>query len=153
MEQKDCIQQKSKISEHASRACIFCKIINKEIPSGIIYEDENVLSFLDIMPANKGHCLIIPKKHYEVLFDIPDNDLSELIKAVKKVGKALSLSIGNGAYNVVMNNGKEAGQVVNHAHVHIIPRFKDDRLRLSWSHKVYKEDEIEDYQNKIKKFL
>jgi len=133
--------------------CIFCKIINKEIPAGIIYEDENVLSFLDIMPANKGHCLVIPKKHYEALLDIPDEDLSELIKAVKKVGKALSLSIGNGAYNVVMNNGKEAGQVVQHAHIHIIPRFKGDRLRLSWSHKAYKDKEIEGYQNKIKKFL
>lgn len=133
--------------------CIFCKIINKEIPAGIIYEDENAISFLDIMPANKGHCLVIPKKHYEALLDIPDEDLSELIKTVKKVGKALSLSIGNGAYNVVMNNGPEAGQVVQHAHMHIIPRFKGDRLRLSWSHKTYKDKEIEGYQNKIKKFL
>ena len=133
--------------------CIFCKIIKGEIPAAKVYEDEDVLSFLDIMPANKGHCLVIPKKHYEALLDIPDEDLSELIKAVKKVGKALSLSIGNGAYNVVMNNGQEAGQVVQHAHIHIIPRFKNDRLRLSWSHKAYKEGEIEDFQNKIKKFL
>ena len=153
MEKKDCIQQKSKISEHASRACIFCKIVKKEIPASVVYEDENVISFLDIMPANKGHCLVVPKKHCETLLDIQDGDLSELIKVVKKVTKALSLSIGNGAYNMVMNNGEVAGQLVKHAHIHIIPRFKGDRLRLSWSHKGYKDKEIEEYQSKIKKFL
>jgi histidine triad (HIT) family protein len=133
--------------------CIFCEIVNKEIPAAVVYEDENVISFLDIMPANKGHCLVVPKKHYGTLLDIPDEDLSELVKVVKKVGKALSLSIGNGAYNIIMNNGKEAGQLVQHAHIHVIPRFKWDRLRLSWSHKKYKDKEIERYKEKIKKFL
>lgn len=133
--------------------CIFCKIVKKEIPAAVVYEDENVLSFLDIMPANKGHCLVVPKKHYEALLDIPDEELSSMIKAVKKIGKALSLSIGNGAYNIVMNNGAEAGQLVKHAHIHIIPRFKGDRLRLSWSHKKYKDNEIDEFKEKIKKFL
>ncbi|MBL7054192.1 HIT family protein [Candidatus Woesearchaeota archaeon] len=133
--------------------CIFCKIINKEIPASIVYEDSNVISFLDIMPANKGHCLVIPKKHYETLLDIPGENLSELIKAVKNITKALSLSIGNGAYNMVMNNGEDAGQLVQHAHIHIIPRFKGDRLRLSWSHKKYGNKEIEEYKENIKKFL
>lgn len=133
--------------------CIFCKIIKKEIPASVIYGDKNVISFLDIMPANKGHCLVIPKKHYETLLDISNEDLIELIKIVKKIAKALSLSIGNGAYNIVMNNGKEAGQLVQHAHIHLIPRFKGDRLRLSWSHKKYKDKEIDEYKEKIKKFL
>jgi histidine triad (HIT) family protein len=135
------------------KECVFCKIVNKDIPSAIIYEDKDVISFLDIMPANKGHCLVVPKKHYESLLEIPDNDLSEMIKAAKKVAKALSLSIGNGAYNIVMNNGKEAGQLVMHAHIHIIPRFQGDRLRLSWSHKKYNDKEIEEYKEKIRKFL
>lgn len=133
--------------------CIFCKIVKGEIPAAKVYEDGNVLSFLDIMPSNKGHCLVVPKKHYEALLDIPDEDLSGVIKAVKKVAKALSLSMGNGAYNIVMNNGKEAGQLVQHAHIHIIPRFKGDRLRLSWSHKKYGDKEIEEYKEKIGKFL
>ena len=133
--------------------CIFCKIVNKEIPAAVVYENENVISFLDIMPANKGHCLVVPKKHCETLLDISDEDLDELIKAVKKVSKALSLSIGNGAYNVVMNNGEEAGQLVQHAHIHLIPRFKGDRLRLNWSHKKYEDKEIDEYKEKIKKFL
>lgn len=133
--------------------CIFCKIINKEIPAAVVYEDNNIISFLDIMPANKGHCLVVPKKHYETLLEIPEKDLCEIIKIVKKVAKALSLSIGNGAYNILMNNGGEAGQLVRHAHIHIIPRFKKDRLRLSWSHKSYGDKEINEYKEKIKKFL
>ncbi|MEK0346637.1 MAG: HIT domain-containing protein, partial [Nitrosopumilus sp.] len=71
--------------------CIFCKIIAGKIPSAKVYEDKNVISFLDIMPANKGHCLVVPKKHYETLLDIPDEDLTSLIKATKKITKALSL--------------------------------------------------------------
>lgn len=133
--------------------CIFCKIIKGEIPAAKVCEDDNVISFLDIMPANKGHCLVIPKKHYETMLDIPDDEMASLMKTAKKVVKALSLSIGNGAYNIVMNNGKAAGQVVPHAHIHIIPRFKGDRLRLNWSHKKYKDREMDEFQKNIKKFI
>ena len=133
--------------------CIFCKIVAGKIPAAKVYEDDNVISFLDIMPANKGHCLIVPKIHYETLLEVLDKDVSEMMKAAKKVAKALSLSVGNGAYNIIMNNGKEAGQLVNHAHLHLIPRFKGDRLRLSWSHKKYESNEMVEFQEKIKKFL
>ena len=133
--------------------CIFCKIVKGEIPAAKVYEDDYTLSFLDIMPANKGHCLVIPKKHYETFLDIPDKDLTNLMKTSKKVTKALSLSIGNGSYNIVMNNGKIAGQVVMHAHIHILPRFKGDKLRLNWSHKKYEDKEMEEYVDKIKKFV
>ncbi len=133
--------------------CIFCKIVNGKIPSAKVYEDSTIISFLDIMPANKGHCLVVPKEHYETFLDISDEGLKSLIAAAKKVAKALSLSIGNGSYNIVMNNGKEAGQIVAHAHLHIIPRFKGDRLRLKWSHKKYEENEMKDIQEKIRKFV
>ena len=133
--------------------CIFCKIIEKKIPAAKVYEDEKVISFLDIMPANKGHCLVVPKKHSETLVEMGDEDLNATIKAAKKVAKALSLSFGNGSFNVVMNNGKEAGQIVNHAHIHIIPRFQRDRLRIKWSHLKYEENEIKEYADKIKKFI
>ena len=133
--------------------CIFCKIIQGKIPSAKVYEDDNTIGFLDIMPANKGHCLVVPKEHYETFLDISDEGLKSLIVAAKKVAKALSLSIGSGSYNLVMNNGKEAGQVVAHAHLHIIPRFKGDRLRIKWSHKKYEENEMKELQEKIKKFL
>ncbi|MBI2522943.1 HIT family protein [Candidatus Woesearchaeota archaeon] len=133
--------------------CIFCKIIAGKIPSANVYEDEHTVSFLDIMPANKGHCLVVPKIHYETFLDISDEDLKNLVIAAKKVTKALSLSIGNGSYNIIMNNGKEAGQIVAHAHLHIIPRFKGDRLRLKWSHKKYEENEMKGMQEKIRKFV
>ena len=132
--------------------CIFCKIVNKEIPSAIVYEDDNILSFLDIMPANKWHCLVIPKNHYETLLDITEEELSFLIIKVKKIAKAMSLAMGNESYNIVMNNGKEAGQVVPHGHIHIIPRFNHDGVRIhSWDHKMYKEKEIDEFKDKIKK--
>lgn len=133
--------------------CIFCKIIDGRIPSAKIYEDDKVISFLDIMPANKGHCLIVPRQHAGNLVEMDESDLEAMIKAARKVARALSLSCGNGSFNLVMNNGKEAGQVVNHAHIHLIPRFQKDRLRLKWSHLKYEENEIKEYAERIRKFL
>jgi histidine triad (HIT) family protein len=132
--------------------CIFCKIVDGKMPAAKVYEDDKVLIFLDIMPANKGHCLVVPKKHSETLVEASDEDLAAAIKAAKKAAKALSLSLG-AAFNIVMNNGKEAGQVVNHSHIHIIPRFQKDRLRIKWSHLKYEGDEIKEYADKIKKFI
>ncbi len=133
--------------------CIFCKIIDDKIPAAKVYEDANVISFLDIMPANKGHCLVVPKKHVQTLMEMSEEDLVATVKAAKKVARALSLSFGNGSFNILMNNGKEAGQLVSHAHIHIIPRFQRDRLRLKWSHLKYEDSEIKDYADKIKKFI
>ena len=133
--------------------CIFCKIADGKIPAAKIYEDNYVISFLDIMPANKGHCLVVPKNHAATLIEMDDKDLAATIIAAKKVAKAISLSFGNASFNMVMNNGKESGQVVNHAHIHIIPRFQKDRLRIKWSHLKYEENEIKEYAEKIKKFI
>lgn len=133
--------------------CIFCKIVDDKIPSAKVYEDAKVISFLDIMPANKGHCLVVPKNHTQTLMEMSEDDLMATVKAAKKVAKALSLSFGNGSFNIVMNNGKEAGQLVNHAHIHIIPRFQKDRLRIKWSHLKYDGDEIKEYADKIRKFI
>ena len=133
--------------------CIFCKIVEGKIPSAKIYEDSYVIGFLDIMPANKGHCLVVPKKHSATLVEMEDKDLAATILAAKKVAKAMSLSFGNGSFNLVMNNGKEAGQLVNHAHIHLIPRFQKDRLRIKWSHLKYDDDEITEYAKKIKNFI
>ena len=133
--------------------CIFCKIIDGKIPAAKVYEDSRVISFLDIMPANKGHCLVVPKKHAQTLIEMGDNDLTAMIRAAKKVASALSLSFGNAGFNLVINNGKEAGQIVNHAHLHLIPRFQKDRLRIKWSHLKYDDGEIQEYAEKIKKFI
>ena len=133
--------------------CVFCKIVNGKIPAAKVYEDREVIGFLDIMPANKGHCLVVPKKHSSTLLEMSDADLIATIKAAKKIARALSLSFGNGSFNIVMNNGKEAGQIVNHAHIHLIPRFQKDRLRIKWSHLKYEGNEMKEYAENIKKFI
>jgi histidine triad (HIT) family protein len=133
--------------------CIFCKIIKGDIPCTKVYEDENILSFLDIAPANKGHCLVVPKEHYETLIDAPEEIINYSLKVAKKIARAMSASLANEGFNVLINNNKVAGQLVPHVHMHIIPRFKRDGVRLNWTPKRYKDKEIVEFADKIKKFL
>ncbi len=128
--------------------CIFCKILNKEIPAAKVFENDHVLAFLDIMPVNKGHCLVIPKMHFETLDDVPDTELAELMKGVKKTAKAVMNIVSAQGYNVQMNNHKAAGQMVPHAHIHIVPRFSGDGLKL-WPGGKYAEGEKEALARKI----
>ncbi len=132
--------------------CIFCKIINNEIPSSKIYEDNKTLAFMDIMPVNKGHALVIPKEHHETLFDLPDDILKAVIMAVKKIGDAVKKAVNADGINIGVNNHKAAGQVVFHSHFHIIPRFNDDGLK-TWPHKKYEDDEMPSYAEAIRKYL
>lgn len=133
--------------------CIFCKIVKGEIPCAKIYEDNRFLSFLDIAPANKGHALIITKNHYATLLEVPEEELSVLLKIAKKISRAMSSALGNEGFNVLMNNKKVAGQLVPHSHVHIIPRFSNDGINLNWGHTKYKSKEIDEYKGNIRKFL
>ena len=106
--------------------CIFCKIIKREINSKIIFENEDVMAFLDIFPISKGHTIVIPKNHYSNLEQIPESDLFEVYKIVKNLSKLLHERLNLDGYNILQNNFPAAGQVVNHFHVHIIPRNADD---------------------------
>jgi len=132
--------------------CIFCKIIKGEIPCSKIYEDEKILSFLDIMPANKGHTLVIPKEHYETILDMPDDLLKEMFVLTKKISKAVMNGTKADGFNIGINTKEAAGQVVMHAHLHIIPRFKDDGLK-PWPQGKYQEGEAEEIKEKIVNFL
>jgi len=105
--------------------CIFCRISNKEIPAEIIYEDANVMAFLDINPRFKGHALVIPRMHFEKLDELSDEIISHLFMVVKRVAKTLVNELGAKGYNILSNNGKVAGQVVPHVHIHIIPRYEE----------------------------
>jgi histidine triad (HIT) family protein len=106
--------------------CIFCKIINSEIPSYKVYEDENVLAFLDVAPCTKGHTVVIPKKHGETIFDFDDENLSTLFPAIKKVSQILTDKLNVSDFTIGINHGAIAGQAVPHLHIHIIPRYTDD---------------------------
>ncbi len=110
--------------------CIFCKIIKKEIPSDIVYEDKHTIAFLDIAPQIKGHTLVVPKHHCRNLLDAPDDVAQTTILALKKVANAVKKAVNADGLNVEMNNESAAGQVVFHMHTHIIPRFEDDSISL-----------------------
>ena len=132
--------------------CIFCKIVKGELPCSKIYEDEDVLSFLDLFPVNKGHALVIPKKHYENLFDVPEELLAKVSVVMKKVADAVKKGVNADGISIAQNNGKSAGQVVPHIHFHVMPRFKEDGLKL-WPQGKYEENEMEEYMQNIIKFL
>jgi len=106
--------------------CIFCKIIAKEIPSKILYENEDTIAFLDIFPISQGHTIVIPKKHYATLKTIPIKILYEVMGAVKIVSNLIYKNLNIDGYNILQNNYKAAGQMVNHFHIHIIPRSSSD---------------------------
>lgn len=101
--------------------CIFCKIINKQATSSIVYEDEQVIAFLSNRPVNVGHTLMAPKKHYENIYDIPAEEAAYLFKITKKIAHAVRDATSAEGIRIVQNNGESAGQVIFHLHVHIIP--------------------------------
>ncbi len=110
--------------------CIFCKIVKGEIPCKKIYEDENNLAFLDIFPRTEGHSLVISKKHYMTLDEMPAEELKSFIIAVQNVIKLLKDKLTAPAYNIVSNNGSLSGQEVPHIHFHILPKTGHDKFHL-----------------------
>lgn len=117
-----------KESEVEDKECVFCKIANGETPSEKVYEDDNFIAFLDNNPKAEGHTLIIPKKHFRNLLDMPASLGNEMLEAVKNVALKLIKEEKTEGFNLVMNNEPAAGQIIFHAHLHIIPRRKGDGL-------------------------
>ena len=105
--------------------CIFCKIIAKEIPSSIIYEDEKVMAFLDISQSTRGHTLVVPKIHFANIYSVDDETLAHLINVTKKLSIKLKQKLDANGINIINNNEIRAGQTVEHLHFHIIPRFDE----------------------------
>ena len=108
--------------------CIFCSIINGKIPSSKVYEDNSVLAFLDIAPFNRGHTIVVPKQHYNNILDFPDKEISEFFIDVKKIAGLVKKGLNADGFNILQNNFPAAGQVVNHMHYHIIPRWNTDKI-------------------------
>lgn len=132
--------------------CIFCKIIKGELPSHKVYEDEKTVAFLDIKPVNAGHTLVAPKAHSHNIFDIAAEDWSAAADVVRKLSIAIEKGVGADGVNIAMNNREHAGQVVPHPHVHIIPRFKGDGLKLM-PQRNYDSGEAESSAEKIRSAL
>jgi histidine triad (HIT) family protein len=120
-----------------SSNCIFCKIVAGEIPSAKVYEDAEVLAFMDIGPIIKGHTLVIPKQHFDPLTATPEPVLAKLMAVVKKIAAAQMNGLKADGVNVMQTNGAAAGQVVPHIHFHVIPRYTTDGHRWNWAAKKY----------------
>ena len=112
--------------------CIFCKIVAGQIPCYKLYENEAVLSFLDVGPLSPGHCLVIPKHHYARLDEVPPEVAGACGSILPRLGRAVLDATGASAWNVLENNGQIAGQEVDHVHFHIIPRQANDGLGYRW---------------------
>ncbi len=136
-----------------SADCVFCKIIRGELPMHKVYEDDKILAFLDIHPVNPGHTLVIPKStDVRNIFDVSPSDWAAMTAVVHTIASAIEKGMRADGVNIMMNNREHAGQVVDHPHIHIIPRFKDDGLRL-WPHGSYQEGEAEGVVEKIQSEL
>ncbi len=133
--------------------CIFCKIVSGEIPAVKVYEDDGFLAFMDIGPVNKGHVLVIPKRHAATFLDLSEEEAAELFRRVNRIAKAVKEALGADGLNIINNVGDASGQEVFHVHVHIIPRFYDDGMKFGWRKLQYEGDEIREYAERIKSRL
>ncbi len=132
--------------------CIFCKIVKGEVPSFKVYEDERTYAFLDIHPVNQGHTLVVPKRHAPNVFDIAPADWAAVSETVRMLAGVVETAVHADGVNITMNNREHAGQIVDHAHVHIVPRFKGDGFKL-WAQRQYREGEASETLTKIKNAL
>lgn len=133
--------------------CVFCKIVKGEIPAKKVYEDDDFIAFLDIAPVNKGHTLIVPKKHAETFLDLTPTEAGKLFEKVNLIAKAMKKALDTDGFNILVNCGLASGQEVFHIHVHIIPRYLDDGVKFGWRKLKYEENEMEEIAEKIRKAI
>ena len=133
--------------------CIFCKMVTGQIPVTKIYEDEVVLSFVDIGPISDGHTLVIPKQHFEKLHECPAELLGQVFTRIGKIAGAVASAMNSDGYNLLCNNGRAAGQLIEHLHFHIVPRNNGDGLFSRWPSVEYEDGKIEEVAGAIRKNL
>lgn len=130
--------------------CIFCRIVAGTIPAATVLSTDSAVAFLDINPLADGHTLLIPRRHVTTLDAMPPDDLKGLVGDLPALVRAVMAASGATGCNVLQNNGRVAGQVVQHVHFHIIPRVADDRLGYRWNAGTYPTGRVEQIQNRIK---
>ncbi len=133
--------------------CIFCKIIKGEIPSKTLFEDEEFKVIFDISPASKGHVIILPKYHAPNILELPDDITAKAFVLAKKIATILTKVLDCDGVNILQNNGEAAGQTVFHLHIHVIPRFKEDKLGLTWVQGKADDTVLDEIIVKAKKYL
>lgn len=135
----------------ADKDCIFCKIANGEIPSATIYENSDFRVILDVAPANRGHALIIPKEHFKDIFDIDAVTAGKLFSLATEVARAMKSVLHCDGLNIVQNNGLIAGQTVFHFHLHLIPRYEGDGIKLTWEQHESDSTDLQELAKEIRK--
>jgi len=130
--------------------CVFCRIVKGELPCAKVYEDERVIGFLDINPVNPGHTLVLPKRHYGTLFEISLDDLHACATASKKIATAVYKAVNASGLNLFQNNYPSAGQLIDHIHFHIVPRFSRDKVLNLWPGKPCPQVELVEICEKIR---
>lgn len=129
--------------------CIFCKLANGEIPTNSIYEDDDFKVILDASPATKGHALILPKEHFDNLYEVDDAVAAKIMPLAKKLANNMKEKLHCDGINVLQNNGEAAGQTVFHLHVHLIPRTTGDNAILEWNHLSLSDDEMKEIKREL----
>ncbi len=133
--------------------CIFCRIADGGVPAAKLIETDSVTSFMDLNPVNPGHSLVIPRRHATSLLELTDEELRDIILTVGRVAAAVRDATNSSAFNVLQNDGRAAGQVVQHVHVHVIPRRAGDGFAFGWRQLSYKEGEMNALHRAIKELL
>ncbi len=136
-----------------SDSCIFCKIAAGQIPCYKLYEDSDVLAFLDVNPASRGHTLVVPKTHYDSVVTTPKAILDKVFEVAQMIAQAQISQLGATGVNIITNAGKSAGQTVKHFHVHVIPRYDDDGLKLDFPPKQLENSTMLEIKDSIVKGL
>lgn len=130
--------------------CIFCKIANDEIPAATIYEDEDFMVILDLGPAARGHALILPKQHYANIYELDESIAAKAFVLAKKMAVHMTEVLGCEGFNIVQNNGPLAGQTVFHFHIHLIPRYPDDQVGLTWKPGEVSAEELDELVKQLR---
>jgi histidine triad (HIT) family protein len=134
-----------------TESCTFCKIVRREAPASYVYEDEKVMAFLSTRPVNVGHTLVVPKIHYENVFEISEEEVAHLSKIVKRVAYAVKKAVSAEGIRIVQNNGEAAGQVIFHLHFHIIPMYEE--ISSLHSREIREAKALEADAKRIRQFL
>ena len=132
--------------------CIFCDIANKKEDAEILFENDHIMSFLDIRPVNFGHALVIPKIHYENFLSVPSGELDELIEITQFLSRYITVGMKADGFNIIVNNGLAAGQTIYHFHFHIIPRFEKD-FNFKPNFKIYSHGKMREFADIIRDTL
>ena len=129
--------------------CLFCRIVAGQIPAARVFEDEEVVAFLDIHPVNLGHLLIVPKPHHATLAELPAALAMAAARLVPRLARAILAATAAPGMHLVVNNGAVAGQTIDHVHWHLIPRFEGDAVAWPWPHQTYPESDLESMRERI----